>query len=282
MGEGQLIDEGHVKNTDGTEDKGLRYILVTNIQGTGVKKESSQKNSILARDFALATLPRYQGREVKSLSDHYLVAVFNSPLKAVQCAIDIQNQLIARASSEEESGSVFKMGLCAGQPVTEEGEFFTAAISLGRTLCQHAKNNEVVISSRIRELCEVDPLTIESRHPELIRILNKRDETFLSDVYKVSEAKLSDENFSVDTLCREIGTSRPQLYRKMISLTGKSPIDFIRDLRMEKALSLIKKKETNISAIALEVGYHNPSYFAKCFYEKYGCKPSRFAEANLS
>jgi AraC-like DNA-binding protein len=149
-------------------------------------------------------------------------------------------------------------------------------------LCQNAKDNEVVISSRINELCALHPLTSESRHPDLLRILNKRDECFLSDLYKISEAKLSDENFTVDMLCREIGTSRPQLYRKMISLTGKSPIDFIRDLRMEKALSLIRKKETNISEIALEVGYHNPSYFAKCFYEKYGCKPSRFAEAHLS
>jgi AraC-like DNA-binding protein len=287
MGEGHIIEKGHVKNPDGSEDKGLRHILVMSIEGGSIKKETIYSPSVkipnLARELAMSALPRYHGREVKWLSDRCLVAVFHNPVKAVQCAIEIQNRLIARTSDEGGATDVvIKMGLCSGQPVTEEGEFFTEAIRLGKTLCQNAKNNEVVISSRISELCELHPLTIESRHPDLLRILNKRDESFLSDLYKISEAKLSDENFTVDALCREIGTSRPQLYRKIISLTGKSPIDFIRDLRMEKALSLIKKKETNISEIALEVGYHNPSYFAKCFYEKYGCKPSRFAEANLS
>jgi AraC-like DNA-binding protein len=47
---------------------------------------------------------------------------------------------------------------------------------------------------------------------------------------------------------------------------------------MSKALSLILDRERNISEIALEVGYNNPSYFAKCFHQKYGCTPSRFLE----
>jgi AraC-like DNA-binding protein len=282
MGEGHIIEKGHVKNPDGTEDLGLRYILVMSIQSASMKKASAEKIPVLARELALSALPRYEGKEVKWLSDHCLVTVFQSPIKAVQCAIEIHNHFIARPRDGEEASDIIKIGLCSGQPVTEEGEFFAEAIRLGRTLCQNAKNNEVVISSRISELCALHPLTIESRRPDLLRILNKRDESFLSDLYKISEAKLSDETFTVDALCREIGTSRPQLYRKMISLTGKSPIDFIRDLRMEKALSLIRRKETNISEIALEVGYHNPSYFAKCFYEKYGCKPSRFAEVHLS
>jgi AraC-like DNA-binding protein len=109
-------------------------------------------------------------------------------------------------------------------------------------------------------------------------VLNTTEETFITKLYAISEERLADENFTVEFLCRDIGISRPQLYRKTISLTGKSPISFIRDLRMHKALSLIKKKEANISEIALEVGYNNPSYFAKCFHDKYGCTPSRFTD----
>jgi len=89
---------------------------------------------------------------------------------------------------------------------------------------------------------------------------------------------LSDENFSIEALSRDIGISRPQLYRKIVTLTGRSPNDLIIDLRMSKALSLLKKKAGNISQIALEVGYSNPSYFAKCFTKKFGCTPSKYVE----
>jgi AraC-like DNA-binding protein len=73
-----------------------------------------------------------------------------------------------------------------------------------------------------------------------------------------------------------MGVSRPQLYRKTLSLTGRSPIDLISALRMVKAMSLMKSNFGNVSEIALEVGYHNPSYFAKCFQKNFGCPPSEF------
>ena len=83
--------------------------------------------------------------------------------------------------------------------------------------------------------------------------------------------------FNVKTLSREIGVSRPHLYRKLRSLTGSSPVSFIRDLRMGKALTLIKQSKKNITEIALDVGMNNASYFAKCFFEKYGVLPSQIA-----
>jgi AraC-like DNA-binding protein len=71
-----------------------------------------------------------------------------------------------------------------------------------------------------------------------------------------------------------MGMSRPQLYRKTTSLTGKSPNDFIKEIRMRKAWHLLKLKKGNISEVALEVGYSNPSYFSKIFHESFGCTPS--------
>jgi AraC-like DNA-binding protein len=78
----------------------------------------------------------------------------------------------------------------------------------------------------------------------------------------------------VASICKDIGISRPQLYRKITALTGRAPNDFLRDLRLEKSLALLKQRTRNISQIALEVGYSNPSYFSKCFAEKFGCLPS--------
>jgi AraC-like DNA-binding protein len=61
----------------------------------------------------------------------------------------------------------------------------------------------------------------------------------------------------------------------VIAITGRSPVSFIRDIRLNKALSLIRENKYNLSEIALEVGYNSPSYFSKCFQEKYGIQPSK-------
>jgi AraC-like DNA-binding protein len=81
----------------------------------------------------------------------------------------------------------------------------------------------------------------------------------------------------VEKLCRDIGFSRSQLYRKVKAVTGRSPVEFIRDLRLTKALSLIKENRYNLSEVALEIGFNSPSYFSKCFREKFGVKASNVA-----
>jgi AraC-like DNA-binding protein len=68
--------------------------------------------------------------------------------------------------------------------------------------------------------------------------------------------------------------SRPQFYRRITSITGKTPSEFLRSVRLEKALIMLRNKTGNVTQVALEVGYGNPSYFAKCFSEKFGCLPS--------
>jgi len=100
---------------------------------------------------------------------------------------------------------------------------------------------------------------------------------FLDSLLDIAENRLSNYEFGVEDLSREIGVSRPQLYRKVTSITGRSPVNFIRDIRLNKALSLIREKKYNISEIALEIGYNSPAYFSKCFHEKFGINPSKIA-----
>ena len=68
-----------------------------------------------------------------------------------------------------------------------------------------------------------------------------------------------------------------QLYRKLNALTGQSPSEFMRNLRLKRAASLISQRSGNISEIAYSVGFNNLSYFAKCFKELYGVPPSEYA-----
>lgn len=67
------------------------------------------------------------------------------------------------------------------------------------------------------------------------RILNNQEETFLHSLFDHAGQNLQIESFNVNNLCKLVGISHPQLYRKIISLTGKSPNHFIKDLRMQKA-----------------------------------------------
>jgi len=276
MGQDHVVDHGHVKRHDGTPDPGIRSILVINIQGRAKLKHltgyATQKKSYPAREFCLASVLEFNGREVNRLHDDSLIAVFDTTFDAVNCALHIQEGLLARRRLSPTEWTIhFRMGLSAGQPLTGTGELFFETVTEARRLCSIAHSNEILVSSRTHELCDVEDL---ARERAFVRILSAREQHFITSLFSISEEKLSDEFFNVDCLSRNIGISRPQLYRKVVSLTGKSPHDFIRDLRMDKALVLLKQRAGNISEIALEVGYNNPSHFARCFQTRFGCTPS--------
>lgn len=280
MGNEHVIEQGLVKRVDGTADPGIRNTLVINIHGiTNIKSTEDYRslgNPAAAKEFALACIARFHGREEKWLHDDSLVAVFDVSADAVNYALEIQQELSIRKTtkSNDEWNINFKIGLSCGQPVTETGELFSEVVTTARRLCSIARPNEILISPRALEFCNVKELV--NGH-KMVRILSAREQDFITNLFKISEEKLSDEFFTVDTLCRNIGVSRPQLYRKTVTLTGKSPHDFIRDLRMDKALRLLRQRAGNVSEIALEVGYNNPSYFARCFQMRFGCTPSRVA-----
>jgi AraC-like DNA-binding protein len=281
MGEGHRVEQGLVKMPNGKPDTGIRSILAISIQGLTTLTKQSQYLSLKipykAKDCVLSIFSQYRGRQVASPNDDSLIAVFDGSTDAVQCALHAQKELDKKRGMTEnhEWDIVFRMGVSTGQPLTEEGDFFSEATTLARRLCSVAKNSELVISTRVQDCCNLDELIRDIDSNQRTRTLTPREEIFITELYSISEEKLSDENFTVDSLSRNIGMSRPQLYRKIVSLTGMSPNDFIRDLRMSKALSLIRKKAGNICEIAMEVGYNNPSYFAKCFQMRYGCSPSR-------
>jgi AraC-like DNA-binding protein len=284
MGRGHVIDQGHVRNQDGSADTGSRCILVLKIHGvTSIKKSSEYKalrTPHAAKRMALSHISEFGGREVTWLYDDSLVSVFDSTQTAVRCAIGLQKSLCKHRTdnNNHEWNIVFRMGLSAGQPLTENGDLFSETIKLARRLCSVANPNELILSTRMAEMCDVEGFSLNSD----VRILSDREQSFVSDLFAISEEKLADELFTVESLSRNIGMSRPQLYRKVVAITGKSPNDFLRDLRMEKALSLLKQRAGNVSEIALEVGYSNPSYFAKCFQLRFGCTPSRFMNSALA
>ena len=102
------------------------------------------------------------------------------------------------------------------------------------------------------------------------------DQKFLEKAVTVINEHISDTSFSVEVMAKEMTISRSLLLKKLTSLLGETPSDFIRRIRLNKAAALIKNNSDNISQIALEVGFSNPSYFAESFKKQFGLTPSQY------
>ena len=107
--------------------------------------------------------------------------------------------------------------------------------------------------------------------------ITSMDEKLIQRAIKLVEDHISEPEFSVEDLSHELGMSRVYLYKKLLSLTGKSPLEFIRAIRLQQAAQLLEKSQLNVSEIAYKVGFNNPKYFAKCFKEEYKMLPSAYA-----
>jgi signal transduction histidine kinase/ligand-binding sensor domain-containing protein/DNA-binding response OmpR family regulator len=103
------------------------------------------------------------------------------------------------------------------------------------------------------------------------------DEKLIQNAIKVVETHMADPDFSVEELSRELGMSRVHLYKKLLSLTGKSPIEFIRTIRLQRAAQLLEKSQLTVAEVAYQVGFNNPKYFTKYFKDQFNILPSAYA-----
>jgi AraC-like DNA-binding protein len=104
------------------------------------------------------------------------------------------------------------------------------------------------------------------------------DERFLREALAVVEKNMGDPQFSVERLSQALYVSRVTLYKKIRDITGKSPVEFIRTIRIRRAARLLAKAKMNVSEAANEVGFNNPRYFTRYFKEIYGMLPSEYAK----
>lgn len=103
--------------------------------------------------------------------------------------------------------------------------------------------------------------------------LEDRDKQFLHQLHAIIQKNLSNSEFGVEDVGKEIGLSRVQLYRKVKAMTGSSVVDLLRKARLAKAKRLLESRSMSVSEVAYDVGFSAPSYFTKCFKEEYGMLP---------
>jgi DNA-binding response OmpR family regulator len=105
------------------------------------------------------------------------------------------------------------------------------------------------------------------------------NDQLLQQILDIFEEQLSDSDFSMDQLSELLNLSRAQLFRKVQALTGFTPNDFLRKIRLKRAAELLDNGHRNVSQVMYQVGFNNQSYFAKCFKELYKVNPSEYKKA---
>ena len=116
-------------------------------------------------------------------------------------------------------------------------------------------------------------ISVETSQAEIVSL----DDKLMQKVIQLVEQNLSESDFSVEQLSRELGMSRAHLYKKMVSITGKSPVEFIRRIRLERAAQYLEKSQLTVAEVAYRVGFNNAKYFTKYFKEAYNVLPSQYA-----
>ena len=169
------------------------------------------------------------------------------------------------------------IGIHAGEPVTERDEFFGETVQFAKRLSYIADQGQIQVSSKIGDHYSKENLRDLSKE-KFLNTLNSQEENFLSRLMDATETIWNQDGFKVGNYCRLIGERKSQLYRKIKRLTGLSATEFMKEFRLNRALYLIEEKPNNISRIAYETGFNNPSYFSKCFKERYGLLPSEFID----
>ena len=105
--------------------------------------------------------------------------------------------------------------------------------------------------------------------------ISSLDEQLISKAISLVESNIDNSEYSVEDLSYELGMSRSHLYKKLLSVTGKSPLEFIRVLRIKRGRQLLDESQMDISQIAYKVGF-SPKQFSRYFKEEYGKLPSEY------
>lgn len=123
--------------------------------------------------------------------------------------------------------------------------------------------------SQFRKQTEIDTVSLPYRD---------RDKVFLDSIMQAIESHLQDSDFNLESLATELCLSKSTMNRKIKSMTGLTPMDFVKTVRIRTGGQLLLQKGMNISEAAYAVGFSDPKYFAKCFKEEYGMTPTQFQQ----
>ncbi len=251
-------------------DPAFRIILVSQTKDSRLLKNElgipkAEKLLNLYHEIMRQQLHENQGREVELKGERF-IASFVSVTQAVACAIGIQKGLHVAGELID-----LRMGLNAGMPVTQDKSIFGDVIRMAEYLCSTGTPNQIVMASIINEIYKDDGKN-NLADEAAFKSVSPGNENVLQLVFDVLEEGHADSQFAIKDFCKKTGMSKSKLYRQSTALLGMSPNELIREYRLRKALSFLKT-ERNIAQTTFDVGFSSPSYFTKCFQERFDISP---------
>ena len=117
--------------------------------------------------------------------------------------------------------------------------------------------------------------TLIDPEPEMIKV-TPLDEKLIGNAVKFVSDNIDSSRLSVEELSDHLGMSRVKLYKKIKQITGKTPIEFIRIIRLKRAAQLLRESQLNVSEVAYKTGFGSPKAFSKYFKEEFGILPSLY------
>ncbi len=138
-----------------------------------------------------------------------------------------------------------------------------------------------ILHMKIRNLLALNE-SLKTTYSKQIKVLapelkvESDNEKLLSKVVAFIDANLTNPQLSVESLSRHVGMSRGSLYSKMLELTGETPVEFIRSVKLDRAAVLLEKSDMNVAQISYSVGFATPNYFARAFKSKFNIRPSDY------
>ena len=271
----ELLENSNIPIIDEPAFRIIAYIQINDfelfkscVQSESVSKVVEQISSEIQRQVKI-----YNGNLVRKTSNSYILS-FVSVSDAIQCALDIQESANS-VLNEHNTNYFLKIGLSAGSPVSGDNEIFGKTVNLAKLLSDVANQDQMYISSRLNDLYTDEHVNGFKENPSIFS-LSPPEEAFLTHIMKLTASMWNDPEFDVGKFGKSIGLSRSQFYRKISSLTGFAPNDFIKEYRLRKSIRLLSRNNGNVAEIAFETGFTSPSYFSKCFRTRFGISPSEF------
>ena len=224
------------------------------------------------------TLRMHRG-DIKNRDNNTYAVEFSSATNAVLCGQQVQLKFKYVVPSIDASSKRLAIAIAGGQ-VAEKQIASASAADEARNLCEIVKA-PMVITQGVKEAYESENKNARI-DKSLVRVISYGELNFLKKLLAYLQTNWDRPDFAIGEIGPRIGLSRSQVYRKLKSISGKAPNEFLREYRLHMALKLLRERKGSISRIAQESGFKSPSYFTKCFTEKFGLLPSKYTQYHLA
>ncbi len=278
---GRVYDPKISMNNNGLKvfaEPAFRCILSFDVQEQALlncRYGNTTANELLTRFYEIVhqVILSHRGSLVENHED--LLGSFASISNAVDAAAAIQEEVGLLNAKNTLPAVAVSIGISAGEPVTRSNDFFGDTIRVAKRLSFVAGGGKIYIPAVVKE--KYKGTAVNMAADEKIKILKGEDETLLNSLFDLLDAAADEDG--LENFCARLAISRSNFYRKINSLTGYSPNDFLQEVRLQKALRLMHRHQKNITEAALEAGFSTSSYFTKCFKKRFDVLPTEFLKS---